>query len=64
MRGEEILAPKVSDDALLNLAAVAKRFDQAKVLVPTVGSLDRAEKQGAPLRHYSKRSEHLYSSDK
>jgi hypothetical protein len=27
MRGEEILAPKVSDDALLNLAAVAKRFD-------------------------------------
>jgi hypothetical protein len=38
----------MSDDALLDLVAFAKRLDQPEILVPTVGCLDGAKEQATP----------------
>ena len=50
MRSQKILPSQMSDDALLDLVAFAKRLDQPEILVPPIGCLDGAKEQATPSR--------------
>src|SRR5213080_3853338 len=48
MRSQEVLAPEVNDNALLDLRALAIGFHQAQILVVAAWCLDGADEQIAP----------------
>jgi len=48
VRGEEILASEMGDDAPLDLVPFPIRFHQSEVFVAAIGSLDGAQEQARP----------------